>query len=189
LLSSDVSINGDEITVCFIGKGGKQLERTVRDPLLAGILGDLIKRRGRKRLFALPKKNRPISAREVNEFLSSVGGAEISAKDFRTFRASAAALTSLLEHEGGESATAQRRAIQDIADRVSEELGNTRAVARSSYIHPEVIEAYENEALRPALLNGPPKRGLKRMEQALLRFLGSRRRPAPQPVPDEQRSS
>ena len=67
----------------------------------------------------------PISAREVNRFIADASGADISAKDFRTFRASAEALAILTEHRKGES------------------LVNTRSVARSRYIHPGVIKAYK----------------------------------------------
>ena len=60
-----------------------------------------------------------MTAREVNEFLAEASGAEISAKDFRTFRASAMALAVLAEHNGHESERLRKKAIVAAADEAS----------------------------------------------------------------------
>jgi DNA topoisomerase I len=99
-------------------------------------------------LFNAPDANgikRPITAREVNSFIAQAAGTEISAKDFRTFRASAAALASLTKRNGPDSKRLRAKAIVDAADEASEILANTRTVARSSYIHSSIIEAYKKE--------------------------------------------
>ena len=53
-------------------------------------------------------------------------------------------------------------------------LVNTRSVARSSYIHPSVIEAYEAGKLKTSVLRGRMRKGLSRIESALMRFLEKR---------------
>jgi DNA topoisomerase-1 len=182
LLKSDVRVNGDTVTLDFTGKGGKEISREVEDKLLARVLKRLARRRG-KRLFVAPDENggeRPITAREVNAFLAEAAGQPISAKDFRTFRASATALGLLAEADLPESERSRRRAVAAAADEASKLLANTRTVARSSYIHPEVIAAYESGALEPSLLRGHLRNGLSRIESALMRFLegGRWRKPA-----------
>ena len=121
LLKSDVALDGDKVVLEFKGKGGKEIRRELRDPLLARVLRRLSASRGR-RLFGFADGNggkRPVTAREVNEFLAEASGAEISAKDFRTFRASAMALAVLAEHNGHESERLRKKAIVAAADEAS----------------------------------------------------------------------
>jgi DNA topoisomerase I len=173
LLKSDVAIHGDEVVLEFKGKGGKEIKQKLRDPPLARVLRKLSALAG-KRLFGLPDGSggkRPVTAREVNDFLAEASGTPVSAKDFRTFRASAAALATLTEHNGHESERLRKQAIVKAADEASKMLGNTRSVARASYIHPSVIAAYEAGKLETSLLRGRVRKGLTRVESALMRFL------------------
>jgi DNA topoisomerase I len=173
LLKSDVAVNGDHVVLEFKGKGGKEIKQALRDPPLARVLRKLSSLRG-QRLFGLPDSNgdkRPVTAREVNDFLAQASGTPVSAKDFRTFRASAVALATLTEHNGHESASLRKQAIVKAADDASKMLGNTRSVARTSYIHPSVVAAYQAGKLETSLLRGRVRKGLNRIESALMRFL------------------
>ena len=173
LLKSDVVIEGDKVVLEFEGKGGKRVKREVRDRLLARVAQRLTTLKGR-RLFTAPDDNgqpRPITAREVNAFLAEASGTDVTAKDFRTFRASAEALAFLTEHNGHETEKLKKRAVVQAADKASELLVNTRSVARSSYIHPSVIKAYESGKLETSLFRGRMRAGLNKIESALMRFL------------------
>lgn len=173
LLKSDVVIEGDKVLLEFEGKGGKPVKREVRDKLLARVAQDLSTLKGR-RLFTAPDGNgrqRPITAREVNAFLAEASGTEVTAKDFRTFRASAEALAFLTENNDHETEKLRKQAIVQAADKASEILVNTRSVARSSYIHTSVIKAYERGKLKTSLFRGRMRAGLTKIESALLRFL------------------
>jgi DNA topoisomerase-1 len=173
LLKTDVEVEGDKVLLEFQGKGGKDIKREVEDPLLAGLVRKLAKLRGH-RLFVAPDNNgmpRPVTAREVNDFIAEASGAPVSAKDFRTFRASAAALAFLAEQNGHDSEKLRKKAVVAAADQVSDTLANTRTVARSSYIHPAVIEAYEGGKLEVSVLRGRLRSGLTKAESALMRFL------------------
>jgi DNA topoisomerase I len=173
LLKSDVVVEGDRVILEFEGKGGKTVKRAVEDKLLARVAKRLFKLKG-QRLFSVPDNNgrpRPITAREVNAFLAKATGADVTAKDFRTFRASAEALAFLTEHNNHETETRRKQAIVQAATQASKILANTRGVARSSYIHPSVIEAYESGKLETSLLRGPIRAGLNKVETALMRFL------------------
>ena len=132
LTTNDIEVAGDSIRLNFRGKGGKEVMLRLQDALLAPVLRQLSELGG-GRLFKLPGDDRPVTAQEVNNFISEVSGAQVTAKDFRTFRASAKALGLLAEEQDG-----SQRAMLRVADKVSEKLVNTRSVARSSYIHPLV---------------------------------------------------
>ena len=173
LLKSDVVVEGDTVIVEFEGKGGKQIKQAVRDEMLAGVAKTLSSLKGR-RLFRAPDRSgrlRPITAREVNAYLAEASGTDITAKDFRTFRASAEALAYLTENNGQETERLRKRAIMQAADKASEILANTRSVARTSYIHPTVIRAYESGKLQASLFRGRFRKGLSKIESALMRFL------------------
>ena len=63
----------------------------------------------------------------------------------------------------------RKKAIVAAADEATI-LVNTRSVARASYIHPSVIEAYEAGKLKPRCC-AAVRKVLSRMESALMRFL------------------
>ena len=173
LLKSDVVIEGDTVMLEFEGKGGKPVKQAVRDKLLARVAKTLSSLKGR-RLFSVPDgkgRPRPITAREVNAYLAETSGTDITAKDFRTFRASAEALAFLTENNGHETDRLRKQAVVQAADKASEILVNTRSVARSSYIHPSVIKAYESGKLEASLFRGRIRAGLNKIESALMRFL------------------
>ena len=157
LLKSDVAVTGDKVVVEFKGKAGKPVRREVKDRLLARVTRRLLAGKGR-RLFSAVDDNgrvRPVTAREVNAFLAEASGTDVTAKDFRTFRASAEALAFLTERNGHETERLKKQTIVQAADRAREILVNTRSVARSSYIHPVVIKAYESGKLGASLFRGP----------------------------------
>jgi DNA topoisomerase I len=113
LLKDDVVVKGDTLVFDFRGKGNKDIQCKVTDPLLARVIRKLMTLTG-KRLFDLPDANggkHPITARDVNEFLAEASGAEVTAKDFRTFKASATALAILVEQGSNDSARLQDKAI------------------------------------------------------------------------------
>ena len=167
LTTNDIEVAGDSIRLNFRGKGGKEVMLRLQDALLAPVLRQLSELGG-GRLFKLPGDDRPVTAQEVNNFISEVSGAQVTAKDFRTFRASAKALGLLAEEQDG-----SQRAMLRVADKVSEKLVNTRSLARSSYIHPLVFEAYQRGVLTGRLLKGRITSGLNKFESALLRLLKS----------------
>jgi DNA topoisomerase I len=173
LLKRDVQLNGTEIALAFTGKGGKKVEKAVRDRALIARLKKL-KKLGRKWLFSYREgraKRRHLTARELNCYLQEVAGEPITAKDFRTFAACSRALAELAREKPPPSKTGRRRTVAATMRAASEELNNTPAVARSSYVHPSIVEAFEAGLLDPAVLRGPRRRGLSAEETALMRFL------------------
>jgi len=173
LLKRDVRLNGTTVTLAFVGKSGKDVRIQLRDPVLLRRLR-VLRSIGKKRLFAYRSERggrRYLSARELNDYLREISGAPISSKDFRTFAASALAVGELVRAERPNSPAAIKRVEAKVVRSASDALRNTPAVARSSYVHPSIFEAYEQNALGEALLRPPLRTGLSAEETALMRFL------------------
>jgi DNA topoisomerase-1 len=172
LLKRHVSVSDGTVSLSFPGKGGKRIEAAVADPHLAKVIAELKGVRG-PRLFKLQNGNsvRPITAEDINAYLREVSGEEFTAKDFRTFRASAMALELFCHIGPGRTARERRRRITEVARGVAELLQNTPTVARSSYIHPVVLDAYEEGGLDPKLLRPKWRQGMTAAETGLMRLL------------------
>ena len=172
LLRRHVTVDGDTIALAFPGKGGRWVRKTVDDPLLAPVIALLADQRG-ARLFkeGTGTGARAIVADEINSCLRDIGRAEVTVKDFRTFHASARAIELLAPITPARSQRARNRQIAEVAGDVAMMLQNTPTVARSSYIHPIVIEAFESDALDRRLLCPKPRKGLTLPETALMRLL------------------
>lgn len=116
----------------------------------------------------------PVGSADVNEYLREVMGEEFTARNFRTWAASVLAFEVLWEDRDTPLAL--------VLDTVSRRLGNTRAIARKSYIHPALIEAAKDRQLLDALMPDRLPREtqwLTASERGLLRFLEKAASPAP----------
>jgi DNA topoisomerase I len=151
LLKSNVRLSGKRsITLTFKAKGGKTVTKDVSSPRLCAALARLLELPGR-RLFqyrASDGEVRAVRAGDVNAFLQEIAGRRISLKDFRTLVASAGALRALAAIEPAASATRRRRQVREMVIEIAEELANTPAVCRTSYVHEAVIDAFESGALK-----------------------------------------
>jgi DNA topoisomerase IB len=158
-----VSTRGGQVHLCFTGKSGKEHEVVINDEELLPCTRTLLRRRGGgEELLAYRTKAgwRDVVSADINAYLTEVGVAG-TAKDFRTWQAGLRALARLAGADGSKQAVAE--AIRDAA----EHLGNTPAIARSSYVDPRLVEAYlEGEVL-------PRAKGedLEAWEPALLELL------------------
>ena len=97
--------------------------------------------------------------------------ANVSAKDFRTFHGSVAALEVLHARRHASGERQRREALAEAARAAAKRLRNTPAVARASYVLPSIVEAFERGALPDGLMRGPCRRGLSRAETALMRHV------------------
>ena len=102
-------------------------------------------RGGGDRLLAFKNPHwQPLDSTVVNGYIGETTGMEATAKDFRTWHATVIAAAALAEAE--ESATSQakkKRAISATMKEVAEFLGNTPTLARTSYVDPRVVDAFE----------------------------------------------
>jgi len=149
LLKRNVRIEGERIFLDFVGKRRTPIQCALRSPSLARALLELRQLPG-PRLFQYRTADgalRPVSAAEVNAFLRELAEAEVTAKDFRTLAATAAAGERLAALERGGSPTARKRQVAEVIRAVSSLLANTPAIARKSYVHRALIGAFESGEL------------------------------------------
>jgi DNA topoisomerase I len=143
LSPSNVDIDGDEVRLSFRGKSGMWVETAVNDQLLSRRLARL-KESNRRRLFRIGRGegSYELSCADLNNYLQRVSGAAISAKDFRTYDATATALWRLAAEPLPAAHHKRQRVLAAVSREVSQRLHNTPAIARKSYIHPTIIEAW-----------------------------------------------
>jgi DNA topoisomerase-1 len=129
----------------YISKGGKHQIQSIVDPEVAVIVEMLKKRRQGDELLAYKSGGRwdDLRSYEINEYIKSITGGDFTAKDFRTWNATVFAAVALAR-SGGEatSMTARKRAAAAAVREVAEELGNTPAVTRRSYIFPRILDEF-----------------------------------------------
>jgi DNA topoisomerase-1 len=155
----------------FRGKSGKVHETGVRDRRLARIVKACQDLPG-QRLFQYLDEDgvqRAVESADVNAYLREAMGEDFSAKDFRTWAGTVAAARALLTHPECASEAEAKRHINTCVKAVAGVLGNTPAVCRSAYIHPQVLEAYAAGALPLKPAEG------RAFELSVLRFLESMR--------------
>ena len=167
LRARHAELEGDNLRLRYKGKGGKQRDIDLSDRALARMVRRMQDLPG-QHLFQYRDEDgetRAIGSADVNEYLREVMGEDFSAKNFRTWHASAMALDCLVQAE-------ERMTIGDLLDCVATKLGNTPAVTRKSYIHPAIIDLVERQdEWREKLALPRVTKYQTRIERALLKFL------------------
>ena len=146
--SKHLEINGDELIFTYRGKSGKDQEKHITDAKLAKIVKEIDEMPGYE-IFKFVDENgniQDVKSEHLNQYIREVMGEEFSAKDFRTWSGTMIAAIALdeLDVEEEKDQKTMDKNIRNAVIQVSEKLGNTPAVARSSYIDPRVIDKYIN---------------------------------------------
>jgi DNA topoisomerase IB len=131
----------------YPAKSGKRRIQTVVDPVIADAVCTLKRRRGGgDELLAYKVGRRWVDVRspDINAWLKEATGADVSAKDFRTWGATVLAAVGLAVSPVPDTKTARQRAVARVVKEVARYLGNTPAVARASYIDPRTFERYQD---------------------------------------------
>lgn len=146
--SKHLEINGDELIFTYRGKSGKDQEKHITDAKVAKIVKEIDEMPGYE-IFKFIDENgiiQDVKSEHLNQYIREVMGEEFSAKDFRTWSGTMIAAIALdeLDVEEEKDQKTMDKNIRNAVIQVSEKLGNTPAVARSSYIDPRVIDKYIN---------------------------------------------
>ncbi|PRY12625.1 DNA topoisomerase IB [Kineococcus rhizosphaerae] len=149
---------GDDLVFSYVAKSGKDRVAVVHDPAVGDVVRALKRRRGGgDDLLVWKRAGRggwhDVTADDVNGFLRELMGPDVSAKDFRTWHATVLAAVALaVSLPAAGTPTARRRAVARACAEVSEYLGNTPGVCRSSYVDPRVIDLFgDGVTIAPAL--------------------------------------
>jgi len=162
-----VSVSGKTVKLRFKAKSGKLAEVAVTDQRLAHFVRKMDDLPGQNLFQYLDDDGEPhpVGSAEVNDYLCDTMGEHFTAKNFRTWHASAIAFDLL--------ASAERAlTIKALMEQVSDKLGNTPAIARKSYVHPAVVALVDRQQKWRSTLKLPRKtRWLSRAERGLLELL------------------
>jgi DNA topoisomerase-1 len=151
-----VRIAGARILFKFRGKSGQEHSIEMTDRRLARIVKQCQDLPGYE-LFEYVDEDgtvRAIDSSDVNAYIREVAGQDFTAKDFRTWAGTVLAVHEL--HAGGPAANARdaKRAVVACAKNVARRLGNRPATCRKYYVHPAILDAYQDQSLFSVMERG-----------------------------------
>lgn len=144
-----VNIQGSTITFEFKGKSGVAQQVTVADPELARIVRRCADVPGKELFQWIDEagERHRIGSNDVNEYLRQASGGPFTAKDYRTWFATLDVLRVLRRRPVPETKRAMNGEIKAAIGAAAARLGNTPAICRKSYVHPEVLAAFADGRL------------------------------------------
>jgi DNA topoisomerase-1 len=136
--------NGQSLVLSFNGKSGREYKTTVSDARLARAVRRCQELPGQLLFQYIDDDNevRPVRSEDVNDYLRETSGLDVTAKDYRTWVGTLLASAALANLPAPTSERRATTAVNQVIEAVSNELGNTPAVCRASYVHPDVIEEF-----------------------------------------------
>jgi DNA topoisomerase IB len=165
----------------YPSKSGQLSRHRISDPRLVKLVRSLARRgNAGDDLFAYREGRawHVLTAEQINGWIKATVGEDHSAKDFRTWNATVLAAGALAGHDPSASAAQRKKAKAEAVEVVAEQLNNTAAVARGSYIDPRVFDRFDSgETIAPALrgIEGRTSAGefpaRESIERAVLRLL------------------
>jgi len=175
-----VDVRGVRIRFRFRGKSGRMHEVEVEDARVARVVRRCEDLPGQDLFQYLDDDGEvvDVTSDDVNDYIREAAGEEFTAKDFRTWTGTVLAAWTL-DELGGSEAPPKRQLVAAI-ESVATELGNTPAVCRACYVHPDVIDAHLDGTLRAGLGRQArrtlthDRRRLSPQEAAVLAFLERR---------------
>jgi DNA topoisomerase-1 len=179
LQNKHVTISRNKLKFCFRGKKGIEHTVTLQSKKLARIVQHCRDIPGKELFQYIDEEGsrQSIDSGMVNDYLREIAEAEFTAKDFRTWCGTMAALNAFIECGPCDDEKEVKKKVIEMFDKVAELLGNTRTVTKKYYVHPRLPELYECGKLHELLEKGNGSvivEGLKEDEQLLMYILESR---------------
>lgn len=181
LRSKHTEVKGNTVIFDFVGKSGKSHVKEIEDPQIAGIVRRLDELPGYE-IFRYQDnhgKMHDLRSDDVNDYIKQHMGKEFSAKDFRTWGGTLIAATQFIAAKTLDTKAERDKFVVEVVANTAERLGNTPAVARSSYIDPRIISTYVAgkaiEDMRETLKNMKPKKYMSRDEMRVMHLLSKTR--------------
>jgi DNA topoisomerase-1 len=174
-----VKVKGSQLRFRFRGKSGRQHEVELTDPRIAKIVSKCQDLPGQELFQYINDKGeaRDVTSQDVNDYLREITNQNFTAKDFRTWAGTVLAATALNAQGAFETKKQSKANVKTAICAVAELLGNTPAICRKCYVHPEIVEAYLRGTQIPGLgdvTKTPDNIDLRAVEAAVLKFLRSR---------------
>ncbi len=177
-------IDGDAMIFDYTGKWGQHQRKCVVDARLRGVVEECVSFPGYE-IFKYRDGSdgiKDVKSRDLNAYVKEVVGEEFTPKDFRTWAGTLIAAVTLAELGAAGEPKQTRKNVLEAVDAVTNRLGNTRDIARASYISPRVLDhymegsvvAYYGERMEEVI--AAEQGDLTREEQALLDLLSRKLR-------------
>lgn len=165
-------------TLSFVGKKGVKQDVVLTDKNLAKLIQKSKDIPGQElfQYYVNEKEHRSVDSGMINNYIKQITGDDFTAKDFRTWGGTLEALRQLAKCSVDYPEMNKKKVIVEVLDCVASKLGNTRAVCKSSYVYPLLLETFENEGLKKYLkkINTVKPKSLTAIEndeKVLLSFL------------------
>lgn len=128
----------------FVGKKGKEHSVTIKNKQLVKLVNQCEEIPGWElfKFYDDDGNKQSIDSGMINEYIQEISGEQFSAKDFRTWSASKIFFETLYELGYTEDEKENKKNILQAYDAAATGLGNTRAVCREYYVHPQIVECY-----------------------------------------------
>jgi DNA topoisomerase-1 len=170
-----VAVERLTVEMRFVSKGGFRRQVNVTAKSLARLVKQARQIPG-ARLFQYlhdDGRRRPVTAAEVNDYLRELAGQPFTAKDFRTWKASALVAGTLYDYRDLDRVTHRKRILKMVIDDAAAALGNTPAICRGYYVHPGLLATYRDATFSDYFRRFAPKSrsGRRHDEQVLQHFL------------------
>ena len=179
-----VEITGTKVQFEFRGKSGVDHQIELRDRRLANVIKKCQEIPGYEifKYYDEDGERHFVDSADVNEYLQQITGREFTAKDFRTWAGTLLAAIELDELGQFDSSKQAQKNVTQAIKKVAKQLGNRPATCRKYYVHPAILEAYEDGLLLDLMskttdresatndLNPEEKAVLEIIEQAIPRL-------------------
>ncbi|MCX2479974.1 DNA topoisomerase IB [Pedobacter sp. MC2016-15] len=179
LRTKHAKVDGNTLKLKFIGKKGVKQEVALKDKSLAKMVKSCMEIPGQDlfQYYTEGKEHKAVDSGKINDYIREITGSDFTAKDFRTWGGTLEALRQLAVCSGNiEDERPKKKIIVQVLDCVAVKLGNTRAVCKSSYVYPLLLEAFENDQLAKYLkkihVQMPnTEKAIENDEKVLMKFL------------------
>ena len=163
---------GDVLLFDFVGKSGLEHAIFLEDKQLARIVHQCHELGGQD-LFAYRSGDDvvDVTSTDINAYLAELAGPGVTAKTFRTWGGTTIAAATLALDRPPKSERQAEQAVLSAYDVAAQVLGNTRAVCRSCYVHPQVTDAYREGQLQEAWRASRASGAMRRGERTVLKVL------------------
>jgi DNA topoisomerase I len=139
-----LTIEGDTLIFEYTGKWGQQQRKVITDARLRRVVDECVALPGNEvfKYYDDAGEIRDVKSRDLNAYVKEVMGQEFTPKDFRTWAGTLFAAVKLAELGATEDLKQAEKNVLEAVDEVAQRLGNTRDIARASYVSPRVIDHY-----------------------------------------------
>jgi DNA topoisomerase-1 len=153
LKDSHVKVSGDTLNFSFKGKKGIYHDITLRNRKLARMVEKCRDIPGKElfQYYDADGNRKPVDSGMVNKYIKDATGGDFSAKDFRTWAGTLNILRAFKTLGDPDCDTDCKKKVLAALDEVSNKLGNSRTICKKYYVHPGIIQLYEDKSLKKYL--------------------------------------